>query len=254
MRVWGSLVLALAMLLGATPASASRSSPPPASPAGQILSRPALPVTTLDVGPVPGAEKTRIHWTRLSRRVVYGEATVLEGQVVVGEGDQSGAVPDAEVDLYARRAGSTDWQPVGTAVSSSDRAVFVFHDHVPSANTDYRVTFEGDLFYASSEATRRVDVARRVPDALRRIDASHFALRGSVAPTYRQGGVVLQRKTCRGCSWSTLAYERTTSRSRWSFGVSVPRERGTWYYRVVVPADRLFVRSVSNHVWALTRR
>jgi hypothetical protein len=253
MRAWGLLVLVAALVLGGAPAVASAGSPPSQSPAGRVVTRAPLPVAG-DVRPVPGAQETWIHWTRWSRRLVYGDTTVLEGQVVVGEGDQARAVRDAEVDLYARRAGSADWEPAGTAAAAGDDAVFAFHDHAPSANTDYRVVFDGDLLYARSRATRRVDVARHVPDALRRIDASRFALHGSVAPAYRDRAVVLQRRTCRRCSCSALATGRTGARSRWGFRVQVPRESSTWYYRVVVPGDRLFVRGYGDHVWSLTRR
>jgi hypothetical protein len=252
MRAWGLLVLVATLVLGGAPASASADSPRSQSP-GRAATRAPLPAAA-DVGPVPGAQETWIHWTRWSNRLVYGDTTVLEGQVVVGEGDQARSVRDAEVDLYARRAGSADWEPAGTAVSSSDDAVFAFHGHTPSANTDYRVVFEGDLFYARSQATRRVDLARRVPDALRRVDASRFALHGSVAPAYRDRPVLLQRRTCRACSWSTLATGRTSRRSRWGFRVRAPRQPGTWYYRSVVPGDRLFARGFGDHVWALTRR
>ncbi len=260
MRAWGTWALIVALLLGAAPAFAAADSPafaaadsPDPSPS-RVQSRPPLPVSTLDVGPVPGAEETRIHWTRWSRRLVYGATSVLEGQVVVGEGEQAGSLPDAEVDLYARRAGTSGWRLVGTAVSSSDDAVFAFSDHRPSANTAYRVVYEGDLFYARSQATRRVDVARRVPDTLRRIGSSRFALRGSVAPTYRDRRVVLQRRTCARCSWSAVAAVRTSPRSRWGLGLPVPPRPGTWYYRVLVPGDRLFVRGYGDHVWELTRR
>jgi hypothetical protein len=254
MRAWGLLALVLTVLLSATPASAASDSRAPGTPVGRLGTEAARPVSTLDVGPVPGAEETRIRWTRWSRLVSYGAPAVLEGQVVVGEGEEQGALPDVEVDLFARRAGSADWEHVGTAVSSSDRAVFAFHDHVPSANTDYRVAYQGDLFYGASQGRRAVDVARRVPDAISRVDADRFALRGSVAPTYQQRRVVLQRRTCRSCAWAVLAAGRTTTRSRWGFQVRAPRQRGTWYYRVAVPGDRLFVRSFGDHVWALTRR
>lgn len=250
MRAWGLLVLAMTLVLTATPAAGSTAPNRSPSEQGTVRSGDPLPVTTHDVGPVPGAIATDIRWTRWSRLVVYGGRTTLQGQVVTDDG----AVPDAEVDLYARRAGASRWRQVGTTVSSASTGVFAFGDHAPSATSDYRVVFAGDLLYAAAEATRRVPVARRVRDTMRRIDANHYRLRGSVAPAYRGRVVLLQRKTCARCAWSTQARGHTSSTSRWRFRVAGPTNRRTWYFRAVVPADSRFVRSYGDHVWTLRRR
>lgn len=251
MRAWGlSALVAILLLTGVSPAVASATPLVPVSPGARVLTQPPIDAVPADFGVVPGLVDTQIHWTRWNRYVVYGGRTVLEGQVVTDDG----ALPGAAVDLYARRAGSGRWHPVGTTTSSSDTAVFRFDEHEPSRTTDYRVVFEGDVMYARTEDTKGVPVRRRVPDRMRRVDATHYTFRGSVEPRYRERRVRLQRKTCRRCAWDTLATRRTTRRSRWRFRVSAPDKRGTWYYRAVVPRDRHFARSYSEHVWAVRRR
>lgn len=248
MRAWGKCVLIFTVLVAGMPVAAATPAPAPSAAAARVMA--PRPVAARDVGAVPGAMATRIHWTRWTRRLVYGASTVLQGQVVT----EDGALPDAEVDLYARRAGARRWRLVDTAVSSSDTAVFAFAGHEPSAVTDYRVVFDGDVLYAGTEATRPVRVARRVRDVLRRLRGDRYALRGWVAPRYRHRRIVLQRQTCRRCAWSTVAAERTSGRSRWRFRLTGPTGRGTWHYRAVVPRDGRFVRSYGDHVWVLRRR
>lgn len=264
MRGWGlagvvaAVTTAVAVLVAGVPAvgvpaPAARAAPSVADAVGDSVghSGPAPPrAAALDFAGVPGLTGTEIHWTRWSRWVVYGGASTLEGQVVTDDG----ALREAEVELYARRRGADRWRSVGTAVASPETAVFSFRDHEPSATTDYRVVFAGDLVYAASEATRRVPVRRRVRDRMRRVDPTHYSLRGSVAPRYRDRRVRLQRRTCRRCAWSTVATRDTDGRSRWRFRVDAPdRRHRTWYYRAVVPRDAHFARSYSDRVWSIRR-
>lgn len=249
MRVVALVVSVLVGFGSGTPAHASAAARAPISRVGAVIAAAPLSAVRQHAGPVPGVVATEIHWTRWSRQLVYGHSSILEGQVVTADG----ALPDADVDLYARRAGSTRWSLVASTATSSDTGVFRFDRHVPSATTTYRVVFEATVVYSRSEATKTVRVARRVRDSMTRIDSSAFRFGGSVAPTYSDRRIILQRRQCSGCTWSTVASKNTTARSRWSFRLTGPTTRGTWYYRAVVPADQLFVTSYSDHTWALTR-
>jgi hypothetical protein len=206
---------------------------------------PSVPATD----PSLALEQTRIHWTRWHSRVVYGGLATLAGQVV----SEDGAVPGARVDLFARPVGGS-WRQVATATADGDTGVFTFDCLRPAQSTDYRVVYAGNLYYAGSEATRRMAVARRVPDDLSRLTSTRFALTGSVQPRYAGRPVLLQRRNCEDCRWRTVARRDSTSRSRWRFVLDASGLPGTRWFRALVPSDHAFVSSPGAHVWYLTPR
>jgi hypothetical protein len=234
-------------LLTAVPAEATTGSGTPMSPTDDLRRQPPAPLASpvASAGVVP----TKIQWTLWSTQVVYGSTSVLEGQVV----DDDGAVADAPVDLYVRPPGSDHWSEVASTTSSSTSGVFSFRDHEPSATTDYRVVYEGDLMHSGSDATMRVQVLRRVRDALRQAADGSYRLVGSVAPRYVDRRALLQRRTCSRCDWWVVDRTKTNRRSRWRLELAAPKRRGDWDYRVVVPADRRFTTSYGDHIWRLTR-
>lgn len=231
------------------PAQASTSRGAPVSPTGRVVSQTPAPLTSID--PVPGTSLvgTDVSTTRWTSRLVFGRPALLEGQVLVDDG----ALPDAPVTLYARPVGGDRWTRAGSTLTSSDTGLFEFDTVVPTGITDYRVVYDGGLVYSSSGQTTRVQVARRVRDALVRLTSGDFRLRGSLAAPVRDKRVYLQRRTCSTCSWSAVSRTSTDPRSRWSFDLVGPTRRGTWFFRAVVPADSRFVTSYGDHVWSLTR-
>lgn len=197
-----------------------------------------------------GLDATKIRWTRWNTRVTYGDAAVLEGQVVT----QDGAIPDARVDLLARKAGAEEWVTAGSATSDSDTGVFSFDCLRPLTTTDYRVVYQGSLLYAGSEGDRRVHVARRVADSMTQVAANRFRFGGSVEPGYASRPVLLERKDCPGCRWSSVARTGTSARSTWRFIIDASGFTGDRWYRAVVPGDESYVRSYSARTWRLTHR
>lgn len=245
-------VLLLLALVQGTPAHASSSAGPnvPVSPTGTVVARAPLPVVTgTTPAEIDGPLATDVQWTRWSRLVRFGQAAVLEGQVLVADG----SLPDAPVRLLARPVGTDRWSTVAQSRTTTDTGVFAFEGVRPEANTDYRVEYGGNLLYASSTADRRVPVARRVRDSITRLSDGDFRLAGSVAPRAAGQRVLLQRRTCESCAWRTVSRTSTNRRSRWGFEVAAPARKGTWWYRAAVPADPRFVRSYSDHVWSVTR-
>jgi hypothetical protein len=242
------LLLAVAMVatsavLHLAPTAHARacvSGPPPAEAGTPRALAPEVPVVT---------QETRIHWTRVTKRLPYGESATLEGQVVT----DSGAVGGAAVDLYARPAGADRWELVDSTSSDPETGVFGFGCLAPERTTVYRVVHEGTALHARSLAERRVAVSRRMPDTMRQVGATRFVLEGRVAPRYR-GEVQLQRRGCDGCGWRDVARVGTRDGSAWRFLVDTASLRGELAYRATIPADRRFARSVGDHVWRITAR
>jgi hypothetical protein len=189
-------------------------------------------------GPLPGQQATQVRWTRISRTVRYGDLASVQGQVIADDA----ALGSAEVHLFARPVGGS-WSQLATTTSAPDTGVFSFGCVAPGHTTAYRVVYAGDVLHAGSEATRRVGVARRVPDRMRQPTPTRLVHTGSVSPRYR-GPVVLQRRS--GGDWHRVQVGRVGDRSAWRFVLRNPRSGS---YRAVVPADRRFVLSASDHVW-----
>lgn len=217
----------------------------PAAPADARSCAPVRPEPAPSVTLPAGTTETAINWTRVSRVTTYGDDAVLEGQVVT----EDGALGGADVELWARPAGA-DWRRVSVATSDEKTGVFEFGCVMPDRTTAYRVEYHGDLMTAPSSASRTVKVVRDLVEALRRTDAARFVHEGSINPEYR-GPVLLQHRVGDG-RWRVAASE-TAQRSRWSFPIDVSGLRGEHSYRVVVPGDASYARSVGN-TWRITVR
>lgn len=219
------------------------------SPRGGPPSSAAATGLVEDTTGVPvGVQATEIRWVRWHNQVVYGDSTQLQGQVVT----EDGAIPDANVDLLARQAGSTSWTPIGSATTDHDTGVFTFGCLRPELTTEYQAVYGGTLYYGGSEGTRTVAVARRVPDSMRQVAADRFRFLGSVEPTYAGRPVLLQRKSCLSCRWTTVLRKNTSARSGWAFTIDVSTYSGGRWFRAAVPADASFATGYSDRVWRLT--
>jgi hypothetical protein len=223
----------------------------PSATAGTCMAPPATqrPAAGL-ASTVPGTngiESTSIRWVRWHKRVVYGDMATLDGQVVT----EDGAIANATVDLFVREAGSEAWRHTQSATTDPETGVFSFDCLEPTVTTEYRAVYGGNLYFGGSQGSRKVGVARRVPDAMKQVAAHRFRLSGSVEPSYRQRPVLLQRKDCPTCRWRTVTRKDSTNRSRWSFTISSSTFSGKRWFRAVVPADDQYVRSFGDRVWRL---
>jgi hypothetical protein len=244
-----ALVMAAALLLVGP--MQSRSAAGTCAPSGGgVATRSLAGLVTESTGVPFGLNDTEIRWTRWHTRVVFGTRATLEGQVVT----EDGAIPDAAVSLLARPAGSEEWETVGSATADSDTGVFSFTCLQPTRTTDYRAVYQGTILYTASEGRRKVQVARRVPDSMTQVAATRFRFQGSVEPRYAGRPLVLERKGCSSCRWSTVARTRTTSRSAWRFTIDVSGFTGDRWYRAVVPGDASYARSYSARTWRLSHR
>ncbi|MPZ63083.1 MAG: hypothetical protein GEU93_17685 [Propionibacteriales bacterium] len=238
----GSMLAGLLLAGPASQAAASACAPAPNQP--DMLE----PVNTLVSSVSPIATDTRIHWTRWHKRVLYGRYSELRGQVVTDDG----AIPDASVDLYTRRAGSSEWVKRRSTTTDSDTGVFVFDCLRPRVTISYRVVYDGTLLYEATRGMRTTRVVRRVPDSMSQVAPERFRYRGSVEPSYAERRVLLQRKACTSCRWNTVQRTQTNDRSRWRFTINTSGYSGRRWFRAVVPGDKFYARSVSFHVWRIT--
>jgi hypothetical protein len=213
----------------------------PAAPATATSCVPQSSTPPVGAGALPTQEATQVRWTQASGTVRYGDLASLQGQVVTGDG----ALGDAEVHLFQRPVGGS-WTQVASTTSDRETGVFSFGCLTPAHTTSYRVVYAGELLYAGSEATRQVAVARQVPDRMRQVTPTRLVYAGAVSPDYH-GPVVLQRRS--GRHWNRVEVDRADDRSTWRFVLRTPRSGS---YRAVVPADRRFVLSASDHVWRVT--
>lgn len=238
--------LGAALLVGPVPSEAVASACAPPSRGASSVGGPAVDVVA-DAGL---AEETRIRWTHFHRQVVSGASATLQGQVVT----EAGALPDERVDLWARAAGAAAWTMVASEHTDPETGVFRFDCLAPESSTAYRAVFEPTLTHAGSRAVRTVEVARRMPDALRQVGTARFVISGSVRPSYAARPVVLQRRSCARCSWRTVHRATTTQRSTWRLPIDASRLRGRHLFRALTPADTEHVASAGDHVWEITRR
>ena len=245
-RALALVVLAGLLLVG--PMQSRSSAGLCSSPGGRSSTQSLVELVSETTGVPLGLEDTEVRWVRWHTRVVYGDTATLEGQVVT----QDGAVPDARVDLLAKEAGAQDWVTVDSTTSDSDTGVFSFTCLRPTRTTAYRAVFHGTLLYRGSEGDRTVEVARRVPDAMTQVAPDRFRFEGSVEPRYAERPMLLQQKSCSSCGWGTVSRTTTTARSGWRFTIDVSGFTGSRWYRAVVPADDLYVRSYSLRSWRLT--
>lgn len=213
-------------------------------------SRTPVPVNAVIAEATPGLEETRIHWTRWHRRVVYGDTATLAGQVVTDDG----AVADASVELFARRIGHRTWKSLGSTTSDPNSGVFEFLCLRPNPTTDYRVVYQGTVYYADSASQRRIRVARAVPDRMRKVAPNRFRYTGGVRPRYVRDSVRLQAKDCRQCRWRSIDRDTTNRHSQWAFRISTNSFTGRRWFRAVVPASGGYVRGRSTHVWRISSR
>lgn len=209
------------------------------------LARPVPVVGTGD--PVIGVAATEVRWTRRTGWLTYGMRSLLEGQVVTVDG----ALPNAEVRLYARPVGWQRWNHISSRRTSTDTGLFRFGGHKPIRNTDYRVDYVPEWAYAASSGFATVKVRRKITSTVTRNTDGTFTMKGAIAPKSPGKTIRLQRKKCQKCSWSTIKSTTASRWSTWRFRFSGPR-RGTWYFRAFTPRDPRFLAGFSGS-WAIRR-
>lgn len=200
----------------------------------------AEPVIATDVSIVVGSP------------VTYGDVLTVSGQVSYLDPDdgQEYALVDAVVLLERRHLDADEWTEVATQATSGEFPRYEFED-VATKGARYRVTYTGDEEYAGSAAEATVRVRRIVTSRVVEPRDSVFFLRGRVTPDHAGERVALLRKKCSDCAWKVVRRTDTSARSTYRFRLPLPRE-GVHYFRARVPADAVFLRTLSA-VWEIRR-
>jgi type VII secretion-associated serine protease mycosin len=174
--------------------------------------------------------------------VTYGGAVTVTGRLV--RPDTGAAVAGAPVQLYGRRKGTSTWQLLGTATSSSTG--FLSFGHKPSWSLDYLWRYDGSTAYLwAASAPRLVQVRPVVTATLSKTSfplGGSVTLSGSVAPNHAGQVVYLQRLA--SGRWTNVASRVLSSTSAYKATLK-PSARGTYTYRVYKPADSDHLAAVS---------
>lgn len=226
LRTFAAAVLTAGLVVPTAPAAAS----PPASTASPA----AVAAARLE---------TRVTIHPYFRHQKYRESFRLSGQVRYRVGGSVYAAQGARVTLLRQPAGSNRWTTIGTdRTNRTDKPTYAF-SVVARFNATYQVRFAGNTRLQPARAEGRVWVHRKVP--------SHTAQRsgglrlvGQVNPDWRHRRVVLQKRSCRTCSWHAVRRQRTSAESGFNFGLDAPRS-GSWFYRVAVPRTTRYAVSHS---------
>jgi hypothetical protein len=170
----------------------------------------------------------------------YGGVVHIRGQVAVPS--LHGALAGVHVQLYRRYNGTSAWKYLATgATSRTSTPQFRFR---PAArgNADYRVVFKGNSKAGRSRDATSVQVHRRITAKL---EDRSGRFHGRVSPGYGNRVVSLDKRSCATCGWRHVRSDRAGSKGGFSFDVNAPR-KGMYFWRVSVPATRLFTRSYSG--------
>lgn len=241
-RVLAALT-ATCFLLPTAPAQADVPFYEPVSPTGSVLVL-TRPVPVGEVVPLPAVAETEVVWTRRTAWLTHGLSATLEGQVVTYDG----ALPDAEVRLYARPAGERGWRYLASRRTTTDTGAFRF-THRPSRKTSYKVQYVAEWAYTSSQASATVGVKRRITSAVYASSNGTFTMSGSISPRSADKVVRLQRKTCSSCSWSTVTSTTASSTSTYRLRFAGPRS-GTWDFRAYTSGDSYYLTSYTG-TWSI---
>lgn len=142
------------------------------------------------------------------------------------------------VNLFARRAGQSGEQTVGSTTSAAD-GTFRFTP-APAATTTYRASFPGSttLGLAGSSSVivgvRTRVIARRSPAGIGA--GQRVTISGRVAPDHHGQRINLQRRLSSG-RWGTAKTAVLSRTGRYRVKVRPP-VKGRLVYRVLKPADR----------------
>jgi hypothetical protein len=209
------------------------------------------PVATFayEIGPI-GAP-TAVPATASPTTLTYGASATISGRLTrtdTGAGLGRRAV---ELQIRSRRADNTwgAWSTIAATTTANTGTVGAYSfSHATRRNSQYRVRFAGqeNTLLAVTSAARGINVRPSVTSALSTTSmglGSTARLTGKAAPNLAGRTVRLQQRRADG-TWATIASKALTSTSGYSFAIK-PTRRGTYRYRVIVPAAPPYVQGAS---------
>jgi Zn-dependent metalloprotease len=178
----------------------------------------------------------------------YPATTKVYGRVF--KSGTSTPLPGVTVLLYQRKAGTTAWSYVASALSSAGTAPgWVAFTRTPTSHTEYVMLARGAGYVLGSlspvrAVSSRAGVTAAFADPTILLGQTAY-LRGSVLPTHPGQRVYLDRWT--GSAWAPVTSTLLTSSSGYTFAIK-PTARGTTGWRVRWSGD-------ADHLagWSATR-
>ncbi|MFP3713778.1 DVUA0089 family protein [Puerhibacterium sp. TATVAM-FAB25] len=177
---------------------------------------------------------TQVSSASSTTALTSGGSVTLTGRLV--RKDTGGGLSGLPVQLYGRDKGASSDTLIATVTSGTGGALT--YTHKPTKGVTYKWVYRGSgTLTGSVSPLRTVTVATRVTGTLSRTSfplGGTVTLSGSVAPSHAGRTVYLQRHV--GGSWKNVTSRKLSASSAYSFSIK-PTTRGTYTYRVHVPAD-----------------
>lgn len=177
---------------------------------------------------------TQVSLASSTTALTSGGSVTLTGKLV--RKDTGAGLPGVPVQLYGRYKGATSDTLVTTVTSGTGGALT--YTHKPTKGVTYKWVYRGSSTLTGSVSPlRSVTVAPRVTGTLSRTSfplGGTVTLSGTVAPSHAGRTVHLQRHV--SGAWKNVASRTLSTSSAYSFSIK-PTARGTYTYRVHMPAD-----------------
>jgi hypothetical protein len=177
--------------------------------------------------------------------ITYGGRASLTGRLV--DNHSGAAISGLPVNLWARRALTSNPQAAGTATSSADGSVRF--TPAPSATTAYRASFGGSQTHGTASSTQLTVTVRPRVTARRSASIIRYGqtltVVGTVSPNHAGQRVYLQRRV--SGRWRTAVSATLTRTSSYSLRVKPPL-KGNLTYRVLKVGDSDHTRAASQNL------
>jgi hypothetical protein len=201
------------------------------------------------VGDVSSAVSRTLLGTTLSAHPSASLVSLKAPVTISGTLRGPGGAPVANgvVEVRGRIAGTSTWTPLGYLTTSSTGTYsFVHH---PSFTTTYQAKFGGvGTHLGTVAATFTVSVRSAVTAFANSASITlgkTQTIHGSVAPVHAGKQLTIQRYY--SGAWHSVGYATLSATSTYTWSVR-PAVRGTYYYRVVNPADTGHATGISPTV------
>jgi surface protein len=180
-------------------------------------------------------------------RVTRGETTTISGRLTRAGTTTALGGRSVRVQIRTQQTDGSwsTWSGL-TTVTTNSKGNYSFPHKTPR-NAEYRAVFTGqgsDL--GSVSPRRRVNVAPKVTASLSTSSMTlgrTARLTGTVSPNLAGRTVTLQQRRADG-TWRNVASQKLNSKSQYSFSIK-PTKKGTFTYRVLIPAQHPYVQGVS---------
>lgn len=217
-----------------------------------LLGLPAAALATAPTAGVPAPHsssqqaqyKTSIRYLPFLHIHAAGSRMAVTGQVTAFAQGQHGALEGVEVKLYRKLAGQTEWSYQASQNTTSG-ATPEFRFGVSTIhNASYEVVFAGNATFGASQRSTWLTVYRSFNGVI--TDGKSAAtLHGNVTPYYTHKTIMLQKRSCASCDYTTVKTITTGTNGTYSFLLPAPAS-GRWWWRMTIPGTDSYMESFSG--------